>query len=112
MHILKGTKRMNKEHEIPNITAWCHEFQEKNGIKVHPANVPLAFIVEELLAVVDKQQKYLLEIHSIIEGFSTIVKNQESRIEAIIQGQDAFFQSMSICMKHINEKLEEDKKDE
>ena len=55
---------LNKFAEYPNLEAWCKRHHEKSLIKVHPANVPVPEILEELLARMHELEVQFVELES------------------------------------------------
>ena len=69
-----------KERETPNLKAWCERYQEETTVRVATVNVPLHFVVDELMGQHDALKKYVDNILSIYNSLNDRVTLIEERL--------------------------------
>jgi hypothetical protein len=69
-----------KERETPNLKAWCERYQEETTVRVATVNVPLHFVVDELMGQHDALKKYVDNILGIYNSLNDRVTLIEERL--------------------------------
>ena len=73
---------MNKMNEHKNLKKWCERHYENTNIRVHPTNVPLSSILDEVLGRLE-QSEVLLKSQALLiaELLKEITKKSDKRVK-------------------------------
>lgn len=47
-----NNRNPNKENTYTNLGAWCAQYHEQSGIKIHPSSVPYDLVLEDVLGYI------------------------------------------------------------
>ena len=47
-----NNRNPNKENTYTNLGAWCAQYHEQSGIKIHPSSVPYDLVLEDLMGYI------------------------------------------------------------
>ena len=71
---------MNKENSTPNLGAWCAQYQDKTGLKIHPSSVPVELVLEDVLSSSESLRKYCANLLAIYNDANERLTALEQRI--------------------------------
>lgn len=53
---------MNKINQVPYLESWCKSYYERVGLKIHPSNVPVEIVLNDIM-----EQLTMLICHEKVE---------------------------------------------
>lgn len=71
---------MNKIQKFPNLEIWCKQYYETVGLKVHPSNVPVDVLLDELVGKNINLAHNQSTLQSVLQHLNTRVGELEQLI--------------------------------
>lgn len=68
---------MIKENQFTNLGAWCDQYKEQNGIKIHPSSVPVELVLEDVLGYIAILMSHDKGMASAFDALNQRVKDLE-----------------------------------
>lgn len=86
-----NNRNPNKENTYTNLGAWCAQYHEASGIKIHPSSVPYDLVLEDVLGYIAVLVAHDNSMCTAFDALNERVKAIEESIEAIKTRHNIFF---------------------
>ena len=97
-------------NELIYLKAWCENYKEKTSIKLHPNNVPVDVILNELMGELSAVKSYCTNLHNIYDKTNERIAVLDKIMDEIIKKIRAPMQEETKITKK-NSKSKIDKKE-
>lgn len=74
---------LNKENKFTNLGAWCDQYREKSGIKIHPSSVPVELVLEDVLGYIAILMSHDNSMAKAFDALNERVKELEKQIHEL-----------------------------
>lgn len=75
---------MNNIQKFPHLEQWCKNYYDTVGLKVHPSNVPVDVVLNDLMGFMQATLHRIEMMTTIMEGMTERFATIEQRIEDIL----------------------------
>lgn len=74
---------MNKVNEFKYLKDWCDAYYETMGLKIHPSNVPVDVVLDDIMGKVTTHLRHIEMITTTLELITQRFKEQEEKIKSL-----------------------------
>lgn len=74
---------MNNIQKFPHLEQWCKNYYDTVGLKVHPSNVPVDVVLNDLMGFMQATLHRMDMITTIMEAMSERALHAEERISEL-----------------------------
>ncbi len=78
-----NNRNPNKENTYTNLGAWCAQYHEQSGIKIHPSSVPYDLVLEDVLGYIAILLSHDKGMATAFDALNERVKHLEKQLEMV-----------------------------